>query len=70
MSNTKFWNGFEKRASDMAELAGLGTLAAPTIQKMRGKPMTEKNEHRTELAGLGVLAAPSAYNLAKKYLKK
>lgn len=37
------------------DLAGLGMLAAPTVQKMRGKPMSDKNSHRTELAGLGVL---------------
>jgi hypothetical protein len=48
-----------------AELAGLGTLAAPTIQKMRGKPMSEENTNRAELGGLGVLAAPSAISMGK-----
>lgn len=53
-----------------AELAGLGMLAAPTIQKMRGKPMSEKNKDRAELGGLGVLAAPSALSLGKHLLKR
>ena len=52
-----------------AELAGLGMLAAPTIQKMRGKPMSEKNKDRAELGGLGVLAAPSALALKKPALE-
>lgn len=57
-----------------AELGGLGVLAAPSVQRLRGKPMDEKAEHKTELAGLGILAAPSAaaaakgaWNAAKKF---
>jgi hypothetical protein len=52
------------------ELAGLGILARPTIQKMRGKEVSEKSEHLHELAGLGVLAAPSAVELGKAGLGK
>lgn len=68
-----FWNGFEKRAngwSHAAELGGLATLAAPSVQAMRGKPMKEKNQHRAELAGLGILAAPTAVAVGKKILGK
>jgi hypothetical protein len=53
-----------------AEIAGLGALAVPTVQKMRGKKMSEKNTNRAELGGLGILAAPSAVGLAKHFLKK
>lgn len=53
-----------------AEIAGLGTLAAPTIQKMRGKPMKEKNKDRAEMAGLGILAVPAAHELGKKAIPK
>lgn len=53
-----------------AELAGLGMLAAPTIQKMRGKPMKDKNKDRAEIGGLGVLAAPSAIGLGKSLMGK
>ena len=53
------------------DVAGLGMLAAPTVQKMRGKPMSDKNKDRTELAGLGVLggsvAAEHAHD-AKKFV--
>lgn len=59
------------------DLAGLGMLAAPTIQKMRGKPMQEKNKDRAELGGLGVLGASvaaehgkDAWNAAKSGLGK
>lgn len=58
-------------AADHAlDVAGLGALAIPTIQKMRGKPMSEKNTHRAEIGGLGVLAAHPTYELAKKGLSK
>lgn len=68
-----FWTGFEKKAgigTHVAELAGLGTLAAPSIQGMRGKPMSDKNTRRAEVAGLGILAAPSAYEIGKKLLRR
>ena len=63
-----FWNGFEKKAAEdpiskwetPAELAGLGTLMAPSIRELRGKPMTHRGLHGTELAGLCILAAPYA----------
>jgi hypothetical protein len=53
-----------------AELAGLGMLAAPTIQKMRGKPMKDKNKDRAEVAGLGVLAAPSVAHYGGSAVQK
>jgi hypothetical protein len=60
-----------------AEVAGLGILAKPSIDKLRGKKTTEKSDHAHELAGLGVLAAPSAAHLGhsawqagKKLLKR
>lgn len=76
--SSSFWSGFEKRASGWgtaAELGGLGTLAIPSIQELRGKPMDEKTKARLEVLGLGTLAAPyagqvakGAKNLAKKIL--
>jgi uncharacterized ParB-like nuclease family protein len=68
MEKKAFWQGFYKKASwgHAAELAGLGTLAVPSIQKLRGKSMSENAAHKTELAGLGVLAAPSAAALGVK----
>jgi hypothetical protein len=56
----------EKTASfgaHAAELAGLGILARPSVQKLQGKDVSEHSEHMHELAGLGVLAAPSAASL-------
>jgi hypothetical protein len=64
-----FWSGFEKRASGLstaAELGGLGTLAIPSIQELRGKPMDEKTKARLEVLGLGTLAAPYAAPYARK----
>jgi hypothetical protein len=52
-----------------AEIAGLGTLAAPTIQKMRGKPMSERASHAAEIGGLGILAAPAAHSMYKAVKK-
>lgn len=52
------------------ELAGLGILARPSVQAMRGKEMSEKSKHLHEIAGLGVLAAPSAHALGKHLLGK
>jgi hypothetical protein len=62
--------GWGDLATHAAEVGGLGILAAPTIQKMRGKKMSEKGEHAAELGGLGVLAAPSAAHLAKHLIKR
>lgn len=47
----------------VADIGGLAALAAPTIQKMRGKPMSEKGTHAAELGGLGVLAGSSAHKI-------
>ena len=65
-----FWEGFEKAANKWdtaAELVGLGTLAIPSIQNLRGKPMKEKHKDIMEVAGLGMLAAPY---IAKPFLRK
>lgn len=48
-----------------AEIGGLGVLAAPTVAKMVGKPMSDKWKDRSELAGLGILAGPSVKHLIK-----
>jgi hypothetical protein len=62
----------EKRANagpwgHAAEVAGLGTLAAPHIYNaVTGKKATHKTERNTELAGLGILAAPSVKALLTK----
>jgi hypothetical protein len=53
-----------------AEIGGLGILAKPSIDEMRGKEVAPKRKAGTELAGLGVLAAPSAYELGQSALKK
>jgi hypothetical protein len=53
-----------------AEVAGLGILAKPSIDEMRGKKVPTKRKAGTELAGLGVLAAPSALSLGKHFLTK
>ena len=69
----KFFEAFEKKAetaSHLAELAGLGIIAAPSIQHLRGKPMSESKAHKYEIAGLGTLAAPSVYHLGKKFVSK
>jgi len=62
-----FWMGFEKRSSGWstaAELGGLGVLAVPSIQKLRGKPMDENTAAAMEVAGLGTLAAPYLARMA------
>ena len=72
MKKTAFWQGFEKKANHAAEVAGLGLLAIPSIQHLRGKPMSEDTAHKIELGGLGILAAPSVAHLggeALKYMK-
>lgn len=65
----EFWQGFEKKAAinwgHAAELGGLGILAVPSIQSLRGKPMEEKHKDIAEVAGLGTLAAPYLVDAAK-----
>jgi len=68
MKTAAFWQGFEKKANRAAELAGLGILAAPSFQRLRGKPMSEDNEAKAEVLGLGVLAAPTTYHWGKNLL--
>ena len=59
-----FKNELEKIAyHSVVDIAGLGMLAAPTVQKMRGKEMSEKGTHAAELGGLGVLAGSSAHKI-------
>lgn len=70
MQKTAFWKGFEKQANVAAELVGLGTLAVPSIQSLRGKPMSEHTKDKFELAGLGTLAAPYAVQAGKKLLTR
>ena len=73
-----FWRGFEKKAEEGktdwgtvgSEVAGLGTLAVPSIQHLRGKHMPEGRAHKYELAGLGILAAPSVYKATKHLLNR
>ncbi len=59
------WKHIGEMAGHAAEVGGLGILARPTIQKMRGKEVSSKSEHAHELAGLGVLAVPSAIHFAR-----
>ena len=64
-----FWSGFEKRASGWstaAELGGLGVLAVPSIQKLRGHPMDEDTAAKMEVLGLGTLAAPYLGSMARE----
>lgn len=70
MKKAAFWGGFDKQASHLAELAGLGALAYPAVQEVRGKKVSDKTRHIAELGGLATLAAPSAYHLGKKLLGK
>lgn len=70
MEKTAFWKGFEKKAGAAAELAGLGMLAVPSIQSLRGKPMEEHTKDKFELAGLGTLAAPYVHSVGKKLLRR
>lgn len=57
-------------ASHPIETAGLGILAAPSIQTLRGKEQSEKTKAKYELAGLGTLAAPSVYHMGKHLLSR
>lgn len=71
MKKAAFWMGFGKKASAVnhaVELAGLGTLAVPSIQKLRGKKIDNATSSKYELAGLGMLAAPSVAAVARKAL--
>lgn len=52
------------------ELAGLGILAKPSIDRLRGKHVDERKAAKQEVAGLGVLAAPSAAHFGNQALKK
>lgn len=51
------------------ELAGLGVLAKPSIDRLRGKEVDERKASKYEVAGLGILAAPSAISLAHSAYK-
>lgn len=51
---------------DALELAGLGTLAAPSVAALAHHPMKEKHKEVAEVAGLGILAAPYAHNIAAR----
>lgn len=58
---------FPKLASlDAIELAGLGTLAAPSVAALAHHPMKEKHKELAEVGGLGILAAPYVHNIAAK----
>lgn len=69
ISTDSFFNELEKIASGAEkafhamDLAGLGALAAPTVAKMTGHPMSEKWKDRAELGGLAALAIPVARHL-------
>lgn len=56
-------------AGHAAEVGGLGILAAPTVQHLRGekKEMSDRKKAAYELGGLGVLAAPSAVKLYQHF---
>lgn len=61
---------FASLGAHAAELAGLGVLARPSLNHLRGKEMTERQKGVHEVAGLGILAAPSAYGLGKSLLSR
>jgi len=72
-SMENFWTGFEKEAANaraIAEVGGLGVLALPSIQKLRGKPMNEDTAAKLEVLGLGTLAAPELHHLGGAAWKK
>ena len=50
----------------LSDLAGLGVLGYPTIQKMRKKKVSDRAIHAAEVGGLALLAAPVIHNLIKK----
>ncbi len=45
----------------LVDIAGLGVLGAPSVQKLRGKPMSSEKASKYEVAGLGTLAAGVAH---------
>jgi hypothetical protein len=55
-------------AGHIAELTGLGILAAPSVKTLLDPKASnkEKSHAKFETVGLGVLAAPSAYKLLTK----
>lgn len=65
----KFTKVGSSNIESLVEVGGLGVLALPSIQALRGKPMSDHKAHKFELAGLGILAAPYARSLAKGLLK-
>jgi hypothetical protein len=59
--------GLTKEADNpYVELAGLGTLAVPSVANMMGHPVSDRTKDLTEVGGLGILAAPYAHQLAMK----
>jgi hypothetical protein len=54
---------------DLAEVGGLGILAAPNVSELGGKKWSKKNVAIAEVGGLGLLATPSAQNIWK-HLRK
>lgn len=58
MEKSAFWEGFLKQAYGPAELAGLATLAAPSVAHLTGNKMSDRSSHVAEAAGLGILATP------------
>lgn len=69
-----FFDELEKTATGAfghgVELAGLGVLAKPSIDRLRKKEVDEHKAAKHEVAGLGILAAPSALHLAHSAYKK
>jgi hypothetical protein len=74
ISFAAFRNEMEKISSnwhDVAEVGGLGILAAPHVKSLvTGKKTDHKTERNAELTGLGVLAAPAAHNIYKRLAKR
>jgi len=68
-----FWEGFEKRGSNLthlAEIGGLGILAAPSIMELSGKKVSPKAYHAAEIIGLGTLMAPSLSYMGSKMRRR
>jgi chorismate mutase len=63
-------NNLMHAAPHLNEVAGLGVLAVPSVQSLRGKHMNEKTKDMYEIGGLGMLAAPSAYHAGKSLFQK
>jgi hypothetical protein len=72
----KLLETMKKRASigealgHATEIAGLGVLAKPSLDRLRGKKVDERKASKQELAGLGILALPSALHLSHSVYKK